>query len=223
MIQFAKRIKARLLDVKYGLNLFFIKLTEAPQYGIVKGYNHRKDDYHFDDTANTDHWQKEVYLKAKEILDREQLNRIIDFGCGSGYKLMTYLGNYNTLGIEISPTYEFLKNKYPEANWLNFNELSRETLTANVVVCSDVIEHVANPDELLANLKTIKDVTYYIISTPDRSLIPQKQHGPPLNKTHMREWNFSEFNVYINQHLEVLEHYISNKNQATQVVIAKLK
>ncbi len=62
------------------------------------------------------------------------------------------------------------------------------------IVCSDVIEHVANPDELLASLKSIKGTKYYIISTPDRGLIPQKQYGPPLNKTHMREWNFKEFN-----------------------------
>lgn len=127
------------------------------------------------------------------------------------------------MGIEIPPTLDYLHKTYPKLKWINYYDLDKVSLTADVVICSDVIEHVDNPNHLIADLKSIKEAVYFIISTPDRSLVNQTQWGPPLNKTHFREWNFDEFGKYISNHFEILEHYVSNRKQATQVIIAKRK
>lgn len=222
-MQFLRSIKLILKKTIYQLNVVLVKFTQPSRYSISRGYIHRKDNYHFDDTQNTDMWQKEVYQKAKEIMVENNFTSIIDFGCGSGFKLIKYLSEYETTGIEISPTYEFLTKKYSNKTWINFTDIKTRTFTSDVVICSDVIEHVPNPDDLIHNISQITNSKYIIISTPDRDLVKQPKFGPPLNKTHMREWNFKEFKEYIGKHFEIIDHYISNKKQATQLIIVKKK
>jgi hypothetical protein len=48
-------------------------------------------------------------------------------------------------------------------------------------------------------------------------------NGPPKNRHHCREWNMNEFKNYINSRFKVLDHFISNKQQATQLILAQLK
>ena len=83
--------------------------------------------------------------------DREKLQGriIIDLGCGSGYKLINKLGNFDTIGIEVEPAYSWLKKKYPERKWLLFDSVNSSELEAGLVICSDVIEHIPDPDKLM--------------------------------------------------------------------------
>ena len=66
------------------------------EYGIKRGYRSRSSETYFDDRENTDHYQKEVYLKAHEIMLREGYTSVIDYGCGSGYKLLVCIMTYHT-------------------------------------------------------------------------------------------------------------------------------
>ena len=43
------------------------------------------------------------------------------------------------------------------------------------------------------------------------------------NIAHVREWTFNEFASYISFHFDITFHEIVNKNQATQMIIAKIK
>ncbi|MBK5208342.1 MAG: methyltransferase domain-containing protein [Flavobacteriaceae bacterium] len=207
----------------YYLKVVYTYLLFKSTYKIKRGYIHKSKYHYFDDTANTDSWQLEVYTKAKDYAEKENLHSIIDFGCGSAYKLIKYFNNYETTGIDLSPTYEFLKEKYPDGHWLKFGDFDMESLSADIVICSDVIEHVLDPDDLLNNIKKIKDVKYIFISTPDRNLNPSKKFGPPFNPSHIREWTFEELNEYVSAHFDIIEHLISNRKQWTQLIIAKNK
>jgi SAM-dependent methyltransferase len=198
-------------------------IISKPAYNIKRGYIHKKEYTYFDDTTNTDTWQLEVYTKAKDYVEREKLNTVIDFGCGSAYKLIKYFNNYKITGIDVSPTYEFLKQKYPQGHWLRFGDFDMESLSADIVICSDVIEHVLDPDDLLNNIKKIKDVKYIFISTPDRNLIYSEKFGPPYNPSHIREWTFEELETYISKHFDVIDHMVTNKKQWTQLIIVKNK
>jgi len=61
---------------------------------------------------------------------------------------------------------------------------------------------------------------YILFSTVERNLLRVGTHnGPPMNPTHVREWNFAEFDAYISSRFEVLEHFISNSAQATQCLL----
>lgn len=207
----------------YNLNVVHSYIFYKPTYKIKRGYIHKKEYNYFDDTSNTDKWQLEVYTKAKEYAEKDNYNFIIDYGCGSAFKLMKYFESNDTIGIDVSPTYEFLKEKYPTRNWLNFGDFDMNSLSADIVICSDVIEHVLNPDDLLNNIKKIKNVKYIFISTPDRNLVPTEKYGPPFNPTHIREWSFEELEEYVGSHFNIIEHLVSNKSQWTQLIIAENK
>lgn len=208
-------------DFFYVTEVISTYISSKPKYNIKRGYIHKKEYIHFDDTINTDEWQKEVYLKAKEYVETNNLTSIIDYGCGSGYKLKNIFNQYDTIGIEVNPTYDFLKKKYPSDNWIEFGKFNFEDLSSDIVICSDVIEHVIDPDELINNIKQIKNVKYIFISTPDRNIIPSKQFGPPFNPSHIREWSFEELHKYISRHFDVVDHMVSNRKQWTQLIIVK--
>ena len=194
----------------------------TPRYAIVPGYRHRPDPIYFDDTGFTDEWQREVYQFAADLMAAESLKTVYDVGCGSGFKLVKYLGGYDTTGFDVEPTVTFLRRKYPDRKWAECNFHDRSLAPADLVVCGDVIEHVADPDELLDFLERIASARI-VISTPDRALLYPKSsplyYGPPQNPHHLREWNFSEFNRYIARRFSVVHHLVTNRVQATQMIL----
>jgi len=191
-------------------------------YFIHDGYQHRQQAIYFDDTKFTDQWQLEVYQFAREICDREALSSVYDFGCGSGYKLMKYLNRFRTVGIDVPETCQWLRRKYPDRVWQEADSFKKPDDSVDLVIASDVIEHLENPDELIATILDLRP-RYAILSTPDRNLLRAGTHnGPPLNPAHIREWNFQEFGAYVKEHFELLEHFISCSPQATQCVLCRL-
>ncbi|HLK29514.1 MAG TPA: methyltransferase domain-containing protein [Puia sp.] len=196
-------------------------LQTKENFNIKKGYHHAASILDFDDTSNTDEWQKEVYLLAKEIVEQKKYQSVIDVGCGSAYKLVNYLGSYKTLGIEVGETLKWLKKNYPEHQWLSFEEADPSLLQFDVVICSDVIEHIDNPDTLLEFIKKI-DCKEIILSTPEREAVAGKNdYGPPENPAHYREWNAEEFKNYISKYFVIEEQRIFNDKSVTQVIICK--
>jgi hypothetical protein len=66
----------------------------------------------------------------------------------------------------------------------------------SLVICSDVIEHLVNPTELLRFLYDTAAVT--LLSTPERDLSRGTDHwGPPQNEAHVREWNLAELHALL--------------------------
>jgi len=189
-------------------------------YFIKTGYNSRLNNENFNDTELTDQWQNEVYEYAKTIADNHKLQNVLDIGTGSGYKLIKYFNNHNTLGIDIPPTVEFLKKTYPNKEW---TDQFQPVNNFDLIISSDVIEHIPDPDILL-DLIIKCNPKLIVLSTPERNLLYKgDNNGPPTNTSHVREWSQSEFFNYINSKLEILDHFISNKKQATQTILAKLK
>jgi len=197
-------------------------------YCIVDGYEIRTNPRHYNDKNETDKYQKEVYIYANNVMEKYDYKNIVDVGCGSGFKLIKYLGNYNTIGVETEPCYTFLKNKYPNRNWLlsgkKETSFSNEPLLdkPDLVICSDVIEHIIDPDELIKYLISL-NALHYIISTPCRQRLldlkrfrSAKPLGPPTNKGHVREWTMSEFKEYISKSFNILQSYYGEKQKECQ-------
>ena len=191
----------------------------AKNYFIHDGYQTRLENQYFDDTPSTNESQLEVYLYAKEIADRENLSSVCDIGCGSAYKLLEHFGNLRTIGIDLPKTCAWLRKRYPDRQWLESDFCTTPEVDVDLVIAADVIEHLAEPDQLLAYITRLQP-RFVVLSTPDRNLLRNGTHnGPPSNPAHVREWNFSEFEVYIRHHFEVLDHFISSAPQATQCVV----
>jgi hypothetical protein len=79
-----------------------------------------------------------------------------------------------------------------------------------------------DPDQLLARVAAVAQ-KYIILSTPDRNLLYSLSspfyHGPPRNPWHIREWTYIEFELYISRKFNILDHRISNRGQATQMML----
>lgn len=187
-------------------------------FAIKSGYRHRRRVAFYDDTPNRDQYQREVYLAARDYARRSGALTIADVGCGSGFKLVQFLSEFDVVGYDMPATVSFLRSTYPAFKWEIANFEVEPQLKRDVVICADVIEHVPNPDALLRYLKKLTKQRLFI-STPDRVLVYGKDHdGPPRNRSHYREWNQAEFEHYVSQYFHIESHVISNLSQATQLI-----
>lgn len=193
------------------------------RYCIRGAYRHREEGAYFDDTVFRDEYQREVYIRASEIADREQVRRVYDVGCGSGYKLVTYLGQYETIGFDVPGTLEYLCRTYPDRQWVHATFAERSFPPADLVVCSDVIEHVAEPNDLMAFLVALSS-RYIVLSTPDRrreyARFSSFQLGPPHTDHHVREWDYDEFARYVSRFVRIEEHCHPHPTHSTQMIVA---
>lgn len=189
-------------------------------YFIKSDYVHRTSYEYYDDTESTDDWQKEVYENAKKLFTLNNFSSIVDIGCGSAYKLIKHFNDVNFVGIDVKETVDKLKQKYPNYTW---SDDIADFKNFDMLISSDVIEHLLDPDVLIENIKKCNP-KLIVLSTPDRDLLRKgRPDSPPKNLCHVREWNFQEFESYIGSHFTIIEHYISNEIQATQVIVAKIR
>lgn len=186
---------------------------ENKRYCIKDGYYFREFERFFDDTKNTDQYQDEVYRDIRTFLDSHNLKSLLDIGCGSGYKLIKYFSDVDTIGMEVENTFDFLVLKYPNKRWVksDFCDSQEKDFQekVDVVIAVDVIEHLLDPDQLLTFMKSI-DCKYIVLSTPERDRLqpPGSTIGPPTNRRHIREWNFAEFETYVAMFFNIIEHKV---------------
>ena len=198
-------------------------LQPKKKYGIKAGYHHARYVEIFDDRPNTDQWQLGVYESAVSLIKKMNGKSVIDVGCGSAFKLMEMFGDYDTTGIELTGTHNWLVKKYPSKKWLAFENTNPRNLCADLVICSDVIEHVKNPDGLLDFLKLI-NFEFLVISTPERDRVRgSHDFGLPENTSHFREWNDREFKEYVSKWFYISEQMISADKSVSQILLCKIK
>lgn len=203
-----KSVKNIILEILFGKKLFEIK----------KGYLHRLEITPFNDMNNEDEWQKEVYEYALMIFKKKNFQTVLDIGCGSAFKLLKYFGEFKTHGVEVNPFLNILKGKFPKKSWYSWND--KWLNEYDLLICSDVIEHVENPEVFIKNLNSKTIARYYVFSTPARTLLRGPlDFGPPRNPSHYREWSQAEFKRFLSKYYKIEESLVSNKEQGTQVVL----
>ncbi len=187
------------------------------KYCINEEYQQNVTVIFFDDTPFKDEYQNNVYLLAKTIVEDNKYNNILDIGCGSGFKLIKYFNNNNTIGVDLPQTVNWLKQKYPTKKWCTSDNLDK-TLKYDMLILSDVIEHVLEPDQLINYILQL-NIEDFIISTPDReSLYGPNKLNPPRNMAHIREWTIPEFNSFISKYFKIIKHHSAG---TTQIVHCK--
>ena len=199
------------------------------KFCIKENYISRDSYHHHDDRGQEDGYQDKVYETAYEICLKNSFRKVVDIGCGSGFKLIKYFKDCDFVGIEIEPTLSWLKENYPQHTWKSTTFSQEWEESCDVIICADVIEHLVNPDELVNFIKR-SGFKYAVISTPERDAIQRYQRGytwsgPPDNMAHVREWDFQEFREYMSQHFEVVDQFMSqNKAESAplcQIVVVK--
>lgn len=110
---------------------------------------------------------------------------------------MKHLGKLKTVGIDVPTTNRWLRKRYPNNIWMESNFHSLLGFPIDLVIACDVIEHIVNPNDLLSYVIKINPC-YFVMLTHDKDLLRMGTYdGPPANSTHIREWNFWEFQAYI--------------------------
>ena len=188
----------------------------SARYCLPENYVSRASVPHFLD-VHEDQYQNEVYRYARELFDGHGMKSVLDVGCGSGFKLMKYFSDAYTTGMEVEPTLSMVKEKYPDRRWLNADTL---VLRHDLLICSDVIEHLEDPDALLQLIWRIKP-SLIVISTPARELIPgADQSGPPRNIHHTMEWSREEFRRYIGEAFAI-DHQRTIPEEYGQLIVCR--
>ena len=77
----------------------------------------------FDDTGFADEWQREVYDLAKDLAVANGWRRIVDIGCGSGFKLVHWFpsSEFRTVGADLPETTNTLRERYPDRDWVTLD------------------------------------------------------------------------------------------------------
>ncbi len=163
-------------------------------YYLPEGYRERLGAVQELDTLK-DEWQDGVYREAKALAAQNDLVRILDVGTGSGFKFMKYFGDYSALdvtGVDRQAAVDVLRKTYPLRFWSTLDRYYASGVWSvcriDLLICADVIEHLDDPDGLLAMFTEMRP-SWMVISTPDRDLL-QTPLGPPANPHHVREWAF---------------------------------
>lgn len=168
------------------------------------GYAAREASFYFEDSLVSGSkiiHQPDVYALADHLARLFGCTHILDIGCGRGHKLVKLHPAFNLVGVDFGSNIESCRSHYAFGQWLSHdlekplaNLLPREILKETLVVCSDVIEHLADPTGLLLTLcHCLEHAPAAILTTPERDLVRGlKDMGPPANPAHVREWNRAE-------------------------------
>lgn len=139
----------------------------------------------------------EVALNSMEKRSFGKSSRVLDVGCGdgalSGQVFKRFGCEINGIDIE-QKAIELAKEKFSEHGYngsfsiVDGYDYPFEDSYFDVVFCADVIEHVADPIQMLCEMRRVlRPGGVLIVSTPIK--VTEK----PMSKEHVQEWFESEF------------------------------
>lgn len=167
-----------------------------------------------DRIASSHYFQYHVYELAAKIFKENQYCHLLDIGSGPGTKLKKFFNLQKTeVTLFDQPGMdEVVKETIGRVKFFGVN-LEDEHFTINqkfdLIICSDVIEHLNNPDALLNIIKNhLADNGVCVLSTPDRDMCRGLANLQSPNKAHVREWNKPELIQYVESRgFKVKKHF----------------
>jgi 2-polyprenyl-3-methyl-5-hydroxy-6-metoxy-1,4-benzoquinol methylase len=162
----------------------------------------------------------EPYWGVKEALSlfsNDKKPKILEIGSGLGYLTYSLIkANYNIVGMDVSNTAvkqakEIFGDHYICGDLFEYARLNEDSF--DVVILTEVIEHIDNPVEFIASImKLLKSSGIAIITTPNKSFFPEDiiwaSDLPPVHY-----WWFSEESMkFIANILNINISFINFKN-----------
>lgn len=160
-------------------------------------------------------YQNQVYRRAAAAARRMRARTILDLGCGVATKLNRFfpapLEIHGVDGPEAIAVCRRIHRRgiYHIDDFDQPNGSVQAALpTPDVIVSADVIEHLLQPDHLLAYIRSVAAPhTIIVLSTPERVALAGRAARAPANSEHICEWTAAELRGYVTRAgLEVLEH-----------------
>lgn len=151
-------------------------------------------------------YQHPVYSYADALIKKDNILSVVDIGCGVATKLAMLKNknpNIKITGIDQESAIEYCLANYDFGHWIvddfeNPSPAKHIKETPDLIICSDVIEHLMNPNKLINYILALASPsTKIIISTPARELLRDKSCITSPNPYHIREWSSEEFLQYL--------------------------
>jgi SAM-dependent methyltransferase len=167
--------------------------------------------------SNSRDLQYHVYELAYNEFKHGNYKSVLDIGCGTALKSRLFFVEkckaVDIALIDRESVRTLVEKTFPEAEFFGAN-LEDPGFTIgrkfDVVICSDVIEHLENPDSLVEMIKNhLAEKGVAIISTPDRDMRRGKRNNQSPNPEHVREWSYGEFERYLGHHDFVLLKHVN--------------
>lgn len=201
--------KAKTYFIKPGYRINDAALTNE----VVSGQNYWNDER----LKRSLTYQYPVYMTAREFIRKGGIARVIDVGCGVATKLGALhraFPEVEFVGIDQPSTIEFCQAHHRFGRWLA-DDLEHpdgrlSELTGDLVICSDVIEHMSDPDVLLRYLKgRVRPGGMILLSTPERDALRGRSCCSSPNAYHVREWNRQELSAYLRSAgFSIVQHWM---------------
>ena len=148
-------------------------------------------------------FQHHVYRWAADLVARYRLQRVVDVGCGSGWKLMHHLGptGATLTGMDTPQAIAVARDLGVSANLVEIDleaPSQSDVPRADLLICADVIEHLVDPDPAVEFMRCAAGVRGWIlISTPERCRLRGRGTVVCGKPDHVREWSRRELLAYL--------------------------
>ena len=237
-----ERYQEFLVSLDEGREYCEPKFYRGPQPDALRQHNYflpaeyisREHPKYFEDPEDSRIWQPDVYGLARILCQALDNCLLIDLGCGRGFKLekIQRESYIQTVGVDHGQNIQFCKSTHRSGVWLEANIDHKDFCLSNIVdevsgrkecrvlVCADVIEHLAEPFWLLSEFSRCADqFSYIVMSTPERARERGVSDvGPPANPSHIREWSLDElFKILKYFNLNVLFHGLTRSNDQSNL------
>jgi SAM-dependent methyltransferase len=180
------------------------------------------------DVPEENYWYRRHRVVYEWIGQRVHGRRVVDLACGEGYGSAVLARTAaSVVGVDANPdAFEHARLKYTGAN-LRFARDMIETWTGDVdcVVFLQTIEHVQDPDAVLARLRDLvgpKGVVY--VSTPNVLTLAPKGEARSGNPWHVREYRPAEYRALCTRHfahVDLLGLFHARKLRLHQLAIER--
>lgn len=166
--------------------------------------------------SNSLAYQAAVYEWALKLIRAKGIRCFADVGCGSAAKLAKLhqaVSGVEFWGLDQPNSIKLCRSSHDFGNWFPINLERPEQLPDqkfDLIISSDVIEHLENPDILLGVIRRMShENTLVLLSTPDRVKLRGPHCMSPPHTYHVREWSQHEFATYLrSRQCVILEHRI---------------
>lgn len=203
-----------------------VRVRPPEDFFLPRGYAQQTDAFTRDDArpiegddaywnperiAASRKWQRHVYARAARLVRERALRSVLDVGCGPATKLAELVAPVcpDIAGIDQpSAIAAALRLGVPGA--FRAVDLERpESVdvwrTFDLIIFSDVIEHLLDPGPCLALIRRFCHAgSLVLVSTPDRARLRGRSCMASEKPEHVREWTGPELRRYLaDQRLDV--------------------
>jgi len=156
-----------------------------------------------------EHWwykgrREIISVFIKKFISKKKKLKILDFGAGSGTNTIT-LSNFGDVYVyeKDKNTQDYLKKKFAgNTNIFLLDEVKEDSLY-DLIVASDVIEHIENDDEILNFLSKILNPTGYILITVPAYNFLYNERDKFLG--HFRRYNKKTLNFKVDKYFNTIK------------------